>query len=69
MEQSWPIAEAKNDGMALRNFEKVLADNEYKADFVLYRVGWFDHDADEGAFLPEAVPVNFTMSTETGEDE
>lgn len=69
LEQSWPIAEAKNDGMALRNYDKVLSENEFRADFELYCVGWYDHEADQGGFLPHARLVKPTLSTEVDEDE
>lgn len=68
LEQSWPIAEAKNDGMALRNYQKVLSENEFKDDFELYQVGWYDHDTDRGEFLSAPRLVRATISTEVEDD-
>lgn len=68
LEQSWPIGEAKNDAVALRNFEKVTKDNEFSADFELYQVGWFDHDSDTGQILSAPRKVEVTLSTEVEDD-
>ena len=68
LEQSSAVSEAKNDAVALRNFEKVMAGNEFRSDFDLYQIGWFDHDADRGGFLGEPRLVCATMSTEVEDD-
>lgn len=68
LKQSWTISEARNDGMALRNFAKVCGDNEYATDFELYCVGVFDHDSMEGMFHAP-LKVEVTMDTEVEEEE
>lgn len=37
-----PIYEAVNDGVAIRNFSKILQEVTYPEDFELYKVGEFD---------------------------
>jgi hypothetical protein len=66
MEQSWNIAEAKNDTVALREFQKLMKDREYAEDFKLMRIGSYDHDLDKGVFH-DAVEVSPTVETEIEE--
>ena len=69
LEQSGPIYEAKNDGIALRNFLNVMKQNEFATDFELYCVGWYDHDKDEGSFHAARFVTDMALETEReGED-
>lgn len=47
-EESGPLFEAKNDGVALRNFAKIVKDNEFGHEFKMFRVGWYDHNEQTG---------------------
>lgn len=68
LEQSWNIAEAKNDGVAVRNFQKLVHDQDFEEDFVLLHVGYFDHDKDEGSFIPPR-QVEVTLETEVPDED
>ena len=68
LEEFGPLQESKNDGDALRKFEKVVSDQEFADDYVLYRVGSFDHSLGTGVFLAEPVKVVPTVSTDEEEE-
>lgn len=46
-ESSGPIFEAVNDEVALRQFNKIVKDNDIGDDLELVFVGTFDHEKDE----------------------
>jgi len=67
-EQYGPLFEAKNDGVAQRNFEQLTKDTQYGSEYDLYRLGSFNHDTGQGSFT-EPAQVRVTLSQEVQNDE
>lgn len=66
-EESGPIFEAKTDGVALRQYQRMLlAEGVEPGDYSLICVGEFDHEANGGQFLvmPRVVEANLNMDEE-----
>lgn len=70
-EESGPVFEAKNDGIALRNFQLMLEDKPFAEDYVLLCVGSIDHDTSviTGTLDPREVVPRVSMADDMGNEE
>lgn len=70
-EESGPVFEAKNDGIALRNFERTVADSPYREDYSLVCVGSIEHNTSiiEAYIVPVEVNAKLSMVEELEEEE
>lgn len=70
-EESGPVFEAKNDGIALRNVHLMLKDKPFQEDYVLLCVGSIDHDTSviAGTMEPREVVASVSMVDELNEEE
>lgn len=64
--ESGPVFEAKNQGVAQRNFVRFMAKTDSGEDFRLLRLGTIDHDTQlvELEDVPVEVPVIVRKATE-----
>lgn len=61
--ESGPIFEAKNHGVALRQYAQIINQNKGNPrDFCLLHVGQFNHETDEGYFIRAAM-IEVDMDT------
>ena len=66
--ESGPLFEAKNDEVALRQFDRLVKDSENRNDFELFCVGSYDHESD--ILLPQTYrPVVPTLGVENDPEE
>lgn len=69
--ESGPVFEAKNDGVALRNFQKFMEGKPYPDDFVLMHTGEIDHETNviSGDLMGREVTPTVGMVDQLEEDE
>jgi hypothetical protein len=60
------LAEAKNDVIASREFQKLMEKQDFPDDFEMWCVGWFDHDSME---LSVCEPRKVVLSLESEVEE
>lgn len=59
-EESGPVFEAKNDGVAWRKYQELLSQSQFSGDYELRYIGSVDHDGDyvTGTNHPEVVEIS-----------
>lgn len=63
-QDSGPVFEARNDGIAIRYFRQLIdKENIPPEDYVLFRLGEFDHEAMKLEVLPSAIRVPVPVRT------
>lgn len=69
-EEYGPVFEAKNKGVALRQFKKLLDTVvvENRGDYVMYMFGFFDHDAGVMTALEQGTIVAYAGDCDPKED-
>ncbi len=65
--ESGPIYEAKNDGVALRNFKNLMSKTQDPSEFILLYLGEIDHEKNEIQVVVDPETVNVTLETEVEE--
>lgn len=71
-EESGPVFEAKNDGVAMRKFQMFMEDKPFAEDYQLNCIGEYDHETGcvEGSLIPrEVVPAVSHVDDLVVEDE
>lgn len=70
-EESGPVFEAKNDGVALRNFQMMVKDKPFSEDYVLLHIGEIDHGTSvmRGTLDPREVIPTVSMADDLGPEE
>lgn len=63
-EETGPLFHAKNNVIAMRQFEQITKNEPYSADMDLLLIGSFDHDTTRLVVLSEPEKVIITMNSE-----
>lgn len=66
--ESGPLFEAKNDGVAVRQFDRLVKDLDHKDEYVLLCVAAYDHEEDTVVGFSARV-VEVTLDTELEDDD
>lgn len=68
-EDSGPIFHAKNNAVAVRNYQQMMKDTPYSGDYKLLLLGSYDSDRTLIVLLSLPEEVNLTISSEVISDE
>ncbi len=61
------VFEATNDGVALRQYVRLVQDSDFGDEFELYKLGW--HDEDECVIVSDKKAVRVTVGIVEPEEE
>jgi len=68
-EETGPLFHAKNDAVAVRQFQQLTKDSPYVADMKLLFFGTFNHDTSDLDVLTQPYVVEVTLNTEVIDEQ